>query len=176
MAKVSRRQVMGMVGIAAALVPVTAAASMPGARTRKRLRQRTAASDPEPFANALLEPLHEGARLGEWRIDRIGECVQAGALVVAMSRGTHQFYLDICLRDRGSGAPLPPARTDRFDIFVANEGNGQTPTDERDGLAALAIAEIVRTNEERVRLPGMMTLRDRLRAFPDQIARGFRGL
>jgi hypothetical protein len=82
-----------------------------------------------------------------------------------------KFHIDICARDEGPGAPVPPARTDLCDLFVANEGAGSDPTKEDQGLAAMALAEVIRSHEHRVDLNGLLTLAARLDLHRDCVVR-----
>lgn len=167
--KVTRRQAVGVVGAAVVLAP--SAVALASARQHEPVA--TPESVPAPLdGGALLEPVCAGTMLGAWRVDRIGR-VTAGAIPVEMlDRNGARFHLDICARDDGLGAAEPPARTARCDIFVANEGTGGVPTVEDHGLAAMALAELVRTNEHRVELNGLETLRTRLRLYGDEVTRG----
>jgi hypothetical protein len=81
------------------------------------------------------------------------------------------FCLDLCAHDDRVVAPVPPARSQRFDIFLANQGRGADPTYEDHGLAAMALAEIVRANENGVDPKGMLTLGQRLERYPNEIVR-----
>jgi hypothetical protein len=115
--------------------------------------------------------LGAGKVIGAWTVERISE-VHAGAVTaVLLDAGGTRFCLDICKRDSGMAAPSAPARTDLYEIFLANEGDGSRPTFENHGQAALALAEIVRANEHAVVMEGMLTLRERLSQFPSEVGR-----
>ncbi len=75
-----------------------------------------------------------------------------------------RFQIDICARDDEPGADRGPGRTERFDLIVANRGDGSTSTHEDHGLAAMALAEVVRANEQVVDASVFRTLRQRLEA------------
>lgn len=160
--RVSRRQLVGMVATAAAVVPAlssTPAVSAPATQEKAR--------------EDLLAPLQPGSPLGEWTIVAIGS-VRAGALSLALKdvNGV-RFFVDICKRDDAPGAAQPPARTDLYDLFLSNDGDGATATTESHGLATFALAEIVRSNEHSVRLDGMLTRQERLARFAEQVAEGY---
>lgn len=161
----TRRQAMTLLGASAALAPSLASAAV---ASKGAPVLDSGAGD----ARALIAPLEAGSTLGTWTIESVGQ-VQYGAVSLTMrGAGGGLFYLDICARDRGEGAHSPPARTEHYDIFVANEGNGSLPTHEDHGLAAMALAEVVRANEQRVTLAGMLTHAQRLQRHRDLIRRG----
>lgn len=168
--EVSRRRMLALVGASVVVVPAVASAA-PGRRAvgsgaDGRVAGRTT------DGSALVAPLVAGSVLAVWTVRGIS-AIRHGALTVALSdgRGT-EFYLDVCARDDGAGAYEPPARSDRFDVFVSNRGQGSDPTVEDQGLAAMALAEILRANENRVQCSGLLTLRSRLAQFPDEVVRG----
>jgi hypothetical protein len=165
MDKLTRRQMVGMVGAAAALASSGQAVAGQLARPA-----RGPSAPPAPSGVSLVAPLALGSQLGAWRVVGIVGA-RAGAVTIGLeSDATKRFFLDVCLRD--DNGPTPPARTTRCDIFVANEGNGAVPTVEDQGLAALAVAELVRANENGCDLSGLMTQRARLAAFGDSVLRG----
>ena len=166
---VSRRQVMGLLGMAAVAVPVSSAWA--GGGTRRRV-PGTLPSSTNPSC-PLLAPLVAGRTLGSWTVERIGELHAGAVTAVLRDAAAVRFCLDICRRDQGLMAPSAPAKTDLYEIFLANEGDGSRPTHEDHGQAALALAEIVRANEHAVRLDGMLTLRERLRRFPGEVGRSY---
>jgi hypothetical protein len=164
--KLSRRQLVGMVGAAAALASsgAIAAERKPWAATRSA----APATAPSPAA-AIVAPLAAGVRLGRWRV--AGVVARSGAVTVGLDDGASPpFYLEVCQRD--DEGPVPPARTDRCDVFVANEGDGALPTVEEQGLAAMAVADVVRANEHQSDLSGLMTHRSRLQRFGKEMIRG----
>lgn len=166
--KVSRRHCVGWIGAAVVLAPSVNAAADPllGPTGEEP------ACDGEPLSSSLLlAPLSVGSAIGAWRVERFGR-LHAGAVSVELSGATGEsFHIDICARDDGAGAPVPPARTDRCDLFVANEGGGSDPTPEAHGLAAMALAEVVRTHEHRVDLRELLTLRARLAHHGSEVVR-----
>ena len=169
---VSRRQLVSLLGLAAVVVPCGSAVAAPRAVARPAPAKGGGkpASDPA----ALLAPLHDGSKLGPWQLQAIS-AVHAGAVTVRLrdARG-RCLCVDICARDDAPGALLGPARTARHDLFLANECDGERPTHEDHGLATMALAEIIRTNEHGVQLEGMLTLRDRLRLHRDLVGQKYR--
>jgi hypothetical protein len=130
------------------------------------------ASSQLSVAEQLIAPLREGASIGSWRVQSTTE-VRTGAITVNLSdEAGHTYPIDLCLRDDTPGAAVPPARTTFFDVFAANGGKGDTPTSERHGLAAMALAEVIRTNEPHITVDGVMTQRDRIRKFGDRVVSG----
>jgi hypothetical protein len=173
--KLSRRRMMAMAGATAVLAPSVVASA--GTRARGQRARASGAHEDRPrgearWAAELVAPLGAGSTLGSWRVQGVG-ALRAGAVsITLLDAAGGRFYLDVCKRDGRSGAPVPPGRSELCDVFVANEGNGSVPTHEDHGLAAMALADIVRTNERRVGIEGLLTQRDRMRSFPDQVMRG----
>ena len=149
----NRLAVLGALGALAASSVVTeagAVASPPAVGS--------AARDPSAVAEALLAPLREGSRLGRWRIERVVPLTHGAVSVVLCDRAGQLFQLDVCARDLAPGAPRGPASTELFEVFLANGGDGATGTHEDHGLAAMALAELIRGNEARVDRSGFLTL------------------
>ena len=172
--QLSRRRMMTLIGAAVALVPVaTLSPSRASAAPKTPSNPADRPAQPVAGAFALVAPLVAGSQLGAWRVER-GSEVRHGAVTIAL-RDAHgeEFFLDVCHRDNGLGAPQPPARSERCEVFVANVGDGAKPTNEAHGQAAMALAEILRANEQRAGVAGLLTLRDRLARFPGQVLRGF---
>lgn len=167
--KVSRRHCVGWIGAAVVLAPSVNAAADPCLGPTGR---EDPADDAEPLSSSvLLAPLAVGSAIGSWRVERFGR-LHAGAVSVELTDvAGESFHIDICARDDGAGAPVPPARTDRCDLFVANEGGGSDPTPEAHGLAAMALAELVRSHEHRVDLRELLTLRARLARHGREVVR-----
>lgn len=76
------------------------------------------------------------------------------------------YRIDICRHDDAVTAPAPIARTSSYDLFVANEGDGQAATDREQGLAVLALADAIRGVEASAarQLP-LLTMRERWTRF-----------
>ena len=170
---VSRRRMLALVGASAVAVPALANAKP----FRPHDEEPSASPDVAEEegvgdASDLLAPLTTGSMLGAWHVTGLSE-VRHGALTVRLSDAAGAtFYLDVCARDVGLGAHAPPARSECYDIYLSNHGKGADPTVEDHGLAAMALSEILRANENRVRLDGFLTLRERLARFPDEVVRG----
>lgn len=112
----------------------------------------------------LLSPLTEGSRLLSWEVVAI-EPMERGAVRVSLrGEGSASFGVEILARDRSPLAPRPPAHSERFALHVSNGGDGRSPTVEEQGLAAMALAQIVAQNEARVSSDGFLTHSERIAA------------
>ncbi|MCK6586065.1 MAG: hypothetical protein HUU21_31320 [Polyangiaceae bacterium] len=145
---VSRRMIVGLLGSGVALAPAVGHA----------LAGEALAPSPESdVGKALLAPLAPGDTIGRWKVEAIRQ-LDEGAVTIAVSGGDRRsFELEILARDPSPIAPRAPGETSRFAIFVRNGGDGFVPTDEEQGLAAMALAEIVRRNEAKVSAEGFLT-------------------
>lgn len=160
--EVSRRRMLGLVGASIVAVPGIASAAP---------NMHQPEGDVPVLAVELIAPLGAGSTLGQWTVRGVSP-VRHGAMTVALADGADMFYLDVCARDDGAGAYEAPARSDRYDVFLSNHGTGAMPTVERQGLAAMALAEILRSNEHRVVMGGFMTLRERLARHSNEVVCG----
>jgi hypothetical protein len=131
-------------------------------------------SDSLPAADegvlTMFAALPPGTKLGRWKIASV-HGVQMGAVPVVMEdRKGDRFQVDVCARDGVAGAPRAVADAGGLSFFLANNGTGGTPSDESHGLGVIALAaamEKVARKSAIPAVPGMMTLRERLAAFPD---------
>lgn len=105
-----------------------------------------------------------GQHVGRWTIVAV-HAVHLGAvpIVVANADGS-RFQIDVMARD--PDGPGGVARTDRFDLFIANHGDGQTATQEEQGLGAMALAEVLRAHEARAEVPTLLTMHQRAAQHP----------
>ncbi len=111
----------------------------------------------------LLAPLQAGSPIGSAKLVGVGS-IRKGAADVEFEDADHQrFSARICLRDNEHGAPTPIARTERYELFLANGGTGNTPTREDHGLTVMALASLLRKNEVDVEPLAVTTMRDRWR-------------
>lgn len=161
--RVSRRFAVGMIGMGAAAAATVASGGI--ASTGKRATQPADPtldpySDPRSRVSQLVAPLQPGAALGDWTVVALHDFADGAASVVlaSPSAGSATFQVDICARDVRAEANHGPAQTDHFELFVANEGDGTTATAEVQGLAAMALEEIVRANEASVDRTGYQTI------------------
>lgn len=157
--EVSRRMVVGVLGVGAAAAATTAASnvlaksgagrSTQGASPGKSQTAGTSKLDPALAAStALVAPLQPGDQLDRWTVEQIHPVDNGAASVVLRDAQGQSFQLDICKRD--PDAVSGPGRTEAFEIYLANHGDGSKSTVEEHGLAAMALAEVVRGNEQRV--------------------------
>ncbi|MCC6645281.1 MAG: hypothetical protein IT374_06910 [Polyangiaceae bacterium] len=80
-----------------------------------------------------------------------------GALRVSMSAPDGDSYVAIvCAHD---GARPAVATSGSLDVFVENQGQGDTPTNERHGLSAMALVTVLGPSE--AELAGLSTLTER---------------
>jgi hypothetical protein len=105
----------------------------------------------------LLAPLVPGARLISWEIVAIEPLAQGAVRVALRGESGATFSVEVLARDASPLAPKPPAQTDKFALYVSNGGDGRTPTAEEQGLAAMALAQIVASNEAAVSNEGFLT-------------------
>jgi hypothetical protein len=159
---VSRRFMVHAMGVGAA-----AAAAGVGARVAQSDSRAVLPVEPEAGpeqvdpareqSERLIAPLAAGSTLGGWTIERVLPVEGGAASVVVVDAAQRKFQLDICARDerepRGG-----PAQTEHFEVFLANGGDGETATFEEHGLAAMALAEVIRHNEAHVDRASFTTL------------------
>ena len=116
----------------------------------------------------LLSPVKPGTVYRGWKVVSV-HGVHLGAVPVVMEdRRGDRFQVDVCLRDRSPKAPKAVADTARLSFFLANSGDGSTPSAELHGLGAIALAVALgRRGGGFSRPAGLMTLRQRMKAYPD---------
>lgn len=119
------------------------------------------AAAPSPAPRALGEVLAPGTRIGTWRIVDARFHLGGVPVVLADEAGA-RMQVDVLRRDGDDGL----TRTDRFSLFLANRGDGDAPTVEAQGLAVLALGDLLRALEQSVTTPPLLTLRERLRQHP----------
>lgn len=165
---VSRRFMVHALGVSAA-----AAAAAVGARVAQSSAEAPPAPEPEASprvsdpererAERLIAPLTAGSTLGRWSIERVLPVESGAASVVVVDAEGLRFQLDICARDEAEPRS-GPAQTEHFEVFLANGGDGDTATFEEHGLAAMALAEVIRHNEAHIDRTGFVTLAARVEA------------
>ncbi len=160
---VSRRFVVGALGVGAATAAAGVAIGsvrLPNGSSAAAPRQvpPEASGDDPPAeedaallqAHKLVAPLAVGSRLNRWTVEQILPVKDGAASVVLRDGKGESFQLDICARDDAASAPVGPGRSERFQVFLANSGDGSKATFEDHGLAAMALAEVIRANEHHV--------------------------
>jgi hypothetical protein len=124
-----------------------------------------------PRERHLLEPLAEGSRILAWEIVAIEPLAMGAVRVRLRGESGVAFGVEVMARDASPLAPNPPAHTEKFALFVQNGGDGRMPTAEEQGLAAMALAQIVARNEAHVSTEGFLTHAERLEAHPVALLR-----
>jgi hypothetical protein len=121
------------------------------------------ASEDEPVAFAALAP---GQQLGRWTVVKVHP-VRLGAVPVVLATETGQRYqVDVLARD--PAGPEGVARTEALSLFVVDvqaspETAGSRPTDEEQGLGAMALAQALRGEAPPA---GLLTLEQRRQQHP----------
>lgn len=116
--------------------------------------------------HALHELLPRGLRFGRWRVVAVHPVKHGAVPVVVETQSGRRFQIDVLRRDRHPQARRGIGETRFYALFLANNGRGNTPTLEEQGVGLLWLAALLRPREGRVR-PGMLlTQRERVRMFP----------
>lgn len=170
--QVSRRFVVTALGSGIALAPVIARSTFtqsPSA-TPEPLEEGSSDVSKAPSLGAkLIAPLRVGSTIGGATLLNIGELEQGAIGLVMKDQAGNRFGIEICARDEAS--PRSPGVTEKFQLYVVNEGDGSLPTIEEHGLAAMNIAAIIRRNEESVDTTAFLTLDQRLARHASEITR-----
>lgn len=168
-ATVDRRTALVALGVATT-------AGLLGAAVTTRLASDEPAADETAAAPAApLPPREPGSLVGllagpYQAIHATG--VEHGAIVVTLRDETGDaFRVTLCARDDSAAALRGPARTAKFDVFVDNEGAGDTPTVERHGLAAMDLASGIRLMEHELDASALLPLGQRLARHGAEINR-----
>ncbi|MEZ4220102.1 MAG: hypothetical protein R3B13_04165 [Polyangiaceae bacterium] len=103
----------------------------------------------------LLRPLAAGSRLGAWHVQEVLPLTDGAVSVLLRDEAGSEFQLDVCARDPGASAP---GQSEHFAVFVVNRGDGAVPTHESHGLAAMALADVIRGNEAGVDRSGFLSV------------------
>ncbi len=111
--------------------------------------------------HALLAPLQVGSRLAEWRVSAI-EPLTLGCMKVELAGPNQRFAVEVLARDTSVLASNPPGLTEKFAFYVSNGGDGRKPTAEEQGLAAMALAQVVARNEVHVSAEGFLSHAERI--------------
>lgn len=174
MDEVSRRFVVGALGVGAAAAATRVAAAATGAEhllgsgaspSPARAPALAAAPSDQPaavdVAERLIAPLRAGSTLARWTVEKVLPIDGGAASVVLVDADGSRFQLDVCARDPATSGP---GRTEHFEVLLANAGDGATATFEDHGLAAMALAEVIRGNEQHVERSGFRSLSERIAA------------
>lgn len=111
-----------------------------------------------------LEGLGAGAKVGRWTIVQVHALRHGAVPVVLQPEGGERYQVDVLKAD--VDGPQAVAATDVFALFVSNRGAGNTPTDEHQGLGAMALARHLES--EAIEAPsGLLTFAERAAKHPD---------
>ncbi|MGE3669167.1 MAG: hypothetical protein AB7K71_05880 [Polyangiaceae bacterium] len=166
-AKVSRREAAQVLGLGAAASAVLvsgvgnaapASATVVSAGASADLGEsKSDVSSTATVGLELVAPLTAGSQLGSWKVVGVLP-LREGAVSVVMAHGNgERFQLDVVAR----GAQRAPGESELFQVMVVNRGDGATSTRESEGLAAMALADVIRGNENTVDRSGFLTLEER---------------
>jgi hypothetical protein len=111
---------------------------------------------------ALVDPIAVGSRFGRWKVVAIHP-VEDGALRVDVSgEDDHAFVIEILARDPSPMTAQPPAVTEGLALYVRNGGDGWSPTVEEQGLAAMALAQLLVSQGKGAAIAGLLTHGERV--------------
>jgi hypothetical protein len=119
----------------------------------------------------LLSPLAQGSRLLSWEVEAIEPLAMGAVRVRLHGENGVAFGVEVLAREASPIAARPPAETARFALYVNNGGDGRMPTVEDQGLAAMALAQIVARNEAHVSTEGFLTHGERIAEHPVALLR-----
>jgi hypothetical protein len=162
----SRRELLKVVGVGAAGAAIL---TLPA---RKLVAERPAPVSPEvvpaaPPETKPVEPPHfvndlAGTQLGPYHVDSVGALERGGVPIVLCAPSGARFRVDVLRVDPADGA-AGIGFVGSVSVYLRNGGDGNTATDEEQGLGAMALAEeLVRREREGRRPP------------PDLLTRGER--
>lgn len=115
--------------------------------------------------HAPAPALPVGMAAGSYRVAAVGAVVHGAFSVKLSNEAGDSFVVEVCKRDLGVGALGAPARSEHLEVFVANEGDGNAPTREAHGLAAMAFAAALQPHEAHLASAPLLTMRERLDRF-----------
>lgn len=175
-AKVSRREAAQVLGLGAAVsaglvsgvgnaAPVERSAVSAGAARSNPEESSAVVSATPRVEDQLVSPLAAGSQLGRWTVLAVLP-LRDGAVSVALAHGNgERFQLDVVAR----GAASAPGASELFQVMVVNRGDGSTSTREDEGLAAMALADVIRSNEHSVDRAGFLSLEQRAKRARDHL-------
>jgi hypothetical protein len=99
---------------------------------------------------ALVAPIAVGTRLSRTGVAAIRVDERNVGVVTLTDEDGHRWDAELARRTNDDAALNPIAVTKEFSLYLRNGGTGRTPTNERIGLAVVAIADAVRRNEDAV--------------------------
>lgn len=176
----TRRDALSALGASASAFAVAGLVRTHAARTPTAQRASealphapaTPPPDPEALASAaareaaleLLGDVRAGSLLARCRVIEVLP-VQLGGIALRMETPDGaRFQLDVLRDDRGDGGV---GRAPGLAVHVSNRGDGKTPTDETQGLSAMALGDaLARRLREGATVPALLTFREREGRWP----------
>lgn len=113
-----------------------------------------------------LGPVVAGASIDRWNVVAVHPVRFGAVAVVLATTDGRRYQVDVLARD--PEGPQGVANTERLSLYVSNRGDGSAPTDEEQGLGALALANTLQGYEAQTgaELPQLMTLDQRNAKHP----------
>jgi len=153
---ISRRSAVGLLGASGVTAALVGSAAATG-----------------PLAPALAScrdlPLAAGQRFGRWVITAVHP-LEDGVLVLDVAGADGRvFSLELLARDASPLAPRPPASTEALAVYVRNRGDGWSPTEEEEGLAAMTLAHLLDTSGHGGAVAGLLTHTQRVVHHGDKL-------
>ncbi len=186
MSRYDRRSILKLIGLGAVAAGsgVAAKAAIGEPMTRTPMTgldlgpspaSKTAAADQTPQAAAvvndsspwwLIAPYEANTKVALSDIRALQLSPSGAVFAFLVASNGQPFRVDICRHEGSSAAPAPIARSENFDLFVANEGDGEARTDREHGLAVVALADAIRSAEANdPRELSLLTMRERWTQF-----------
>jgi hypothetical protein len=94
----------------------------------------------------LISPFEVGATVGsEFTLLSVAVTQHNTGIVVLRNKERATIQVDICRRHEDDSSI---ASTQYYSLFLRNGGDGETPTNESQGVAVMRLGEAIRANEE----------------------------
>ncbi len=159
----SRREVLKVVGAGASGLALATVVSRQPAELPVAARAAAvepAVAPPAPFLADLV-----GKHLGSYRVHAVGALERGGIPVVLATAAGQHFRVDVLRVDPSDGtAGIGVAGA--VSVYLRNGGDGNTATDEEQGLGAMALAEeLLRRDREGRKPPSALLTRGERRAL-----------
>jgi hypothetical protein len=126
-----RRGFLSKVGVAAGAVAIAA--------PQRALADITGVTSERNEPSAL--GLEVSQRVGQWTIVAVHGARFGAIPVIMQAAAGGRFQLDVLRRDADPTRPDGVGNTGSLSIYLANSGDGDTPTHEEHGLGAMALAD-----------------------------------
>lgn len=179
----ARRKVLVAVGVTAGALAVGAVPGLGVARAlaqygqRRRGREKLMVPAGDRF-ELLGESLRGGTRVRFGVIESVLPVCAGAVPVVMRTPGGERFQVDVLRRD--AKGPAGVAETGELSLFIANRGDGSTPTDEAQAHAARGLAAFIagRLGEREASAvaalaelgeTALLTFRERQKAHPEGV-------